>query len=190
MIWVSPSILRLNFSCAYPGLQGKLSLTVNSVDLAAIVEMVVENVRFAAEAKSIQIKTILDSNVGLLSGDSNRLQQVVWNLLSNSVKFTSEGGRVEVRLKQIGQQVRIVVSDSGEGIASDFLPYIFDYFRQEDGGTLRRFGGLGLGLALTRQIVEMHGGSITAESAGKSQGSKFTVMLPLINPNSESDKEK
>jgi PAS domain S-box-containing protein len=116
----------------------------------------------------------------LVTGDSGRLQQVIWNLLSNAIKFTPQGGQVEISLQSVGYQVQLRVSDTGKGISPDFLPYVFDYFRQADGATTRKFGGLGLGLAIVRHIVELHGGTVKAESLGEEQGATFTVMLPII----------
>lgn len=113
-------------------------------------------------------------------GDPNRLQQVVWNLLSNAVKFTPAGGRVEIRLMEVGNQAQIQVSDTGKGISPEFLPYVFDYFRQADSTITRAFGGLGLGLAIVRKVVEMHGGKVQAESPGEGLGTTFTVELPLL----------
>ncbi len=169
-------------------LQGKLSLNTVPVGLTFTIKAALETVRLAAEAKSIQIQTIFESNVGPVLGDSSRLQQVVWNLLSNSIKFTSQGGRVEVRLESIKDEVdthpveytQITVSDTGRGISGDFLPYVFDYFRQADGTTTRKFGGLGLGLAIVRHLVELHGGTVQAASPGEGQGAVFKVKLPLI----------
>jgi PAS domain S-box-containing protein len=177
-------------------LQGKLSLTVNSINLAIPIRAAMETVRLAAEAKSIQIQATLDHEVESVVGDATRLQQVVWNLLSNAVKFTPIGGRVDVRLEQIGSWepevesleaapipafAQITISDNGRGIDSDFLPHVFDYFRQEDGATTRKFGGLGLGLAIVRQIVELHGGTVGVESQGEGLGATFTVRLPLVS---------
>jgi CheY-like chemotaxis protein/two-component sensor histidine kinase len=162
-------------------LQGKLSLNVVAVDLATIIQSAMETVRLAAQAKSIQIQQTLDPNVASVSGDPARLQQVLWNLLSNAVKFTPEGGRVDVRLEQHGTQAQITVSDTGKGIRADFLPYVFDYFRQADATTTRKFGGLGLGLAIVRYLVELHGGTVEAESLGEGQGATFTVWLPLLS---------
>lgn len=116
----------------------------------------------------------------LVTGDSGRLQQVVWNLLSNAIKFTPQGGQVEISLQSLGSQAQLRVSDTGKGINPDFLPFVFDYFRQADGATTRKFGGLGLGLAIVRHIVELHGGTVQAESLGEEQGATFTVMLPLM----------
>lgn len=118
-----------------------------------------ETVRLTAEAKLIKLEVVFEPNVGLILGDAARLQQVVWNLLTNAVKFTANGGRVEIRLSQVNDCVQIQVIDNGKGINPKFLPYVFEYFRQEDGSTTRKFGGLGLGLAIARQIVEMHGGT-------------------------------
>ncbi|MEG4329417.1 PAS domain S-box protein, partial [Microcoleus sp. herbarium5] len=171
-------------------LQGKLRLNVAPVNLATIIPSAVETVQLAAEAKKIQIQTILNPDVGQVLGDTSRLQQIVWNLLSNAVKFTPEGGRVEVRLGQIEHQAQIQVIDTGKGILPDFLPYVFDHFRQEDGATTRKFGGLGLGLAIVRQLIELHGGTVFAESAGEGQGATFTVRLPLLNDDSRRQEEQ
>ncbi|MEH2054539.1 PAS domain-containing hybrid sensor histidine kinase/response regulator [Nostoc sp.] len=161
-------------------LQGKLNLNVCPVNLVMVVEAAIETVQLAAEAKSIQIQTLFDPSLGQVMGDPNRLQQVVWNLLSNAVKFTPTGGRVEIRLMEADNQIQIQVSDTGKGIIPDFLPYVFDYFRQADGTTTRTFGGLGLGLAIVRKVVEMHGGKVQAESPGEQAGATFTVELPLL----------
>ncbi|MEH2349476.1 MAG: PAS domain S-box protein [Nostoc sp.] len=161
-------------------LQGKLNLNICPVSLVMVVEAALETVRLAAEANSIQIQTIFDPNLGQVMGDPNRLQQVLWNLLSNAVKFTPAGGRVEIRLMEVGNQIQIQVSDTGKGISPDFLPYVFDYFRQADGTTTRTFGGLGLGLAIVRKVVEMHGGKVQAESLGEGLGATFSVELPLL----------
>ncbi|BAY08460.1 multi-sensor hybrid histidine kinase [Calothrix sp. NIES-2098] len=167
-------------------LRGKLSLNISGVDLVSTIEAALETVRLSAIAKSIQIQTILEPGIGLVSGDSSRLQQVVWNLLANAIKFTPHGGRVEVKLSLIASDAsndkyaEITVSDTGKGIHPDFLPYVFDYFRQEDGATTRKFGGLGLGLAIARHLVELHGGMIWAESPGEGQGATFTMRLPLM----------
>jgi len=170
-------------------LQGKLRLTVAPVNVATIILSALETVQLAAEAKQIQIKTILNPDVGQVVGDTGRLQQIVWNLLSNAVKFTPEGGGVEVRLTQIDRQVQIQVIDTGKGILPDFLPYVFEHFRQEDGATTRKFGGLGLGLAIVRQLIELHGGTVFAESPGEGLGATFTVRLPLLNDDSSRQDE-
>ncbi|MBD1848134.1 PAS domain S-box protein [Cyanobacteria bacterium FACHB-63] len=164
-------------------LRGKLSLNVSPVDLTSTIQAALETVRLSAEAKSIQIHTQLASEVGLVSGDATRLQQVVWNLLSNAIKFTPSGGRVEIRLERQGNTARMIVTDTGKGIHPDFLSHVFDHFRQEDGATTRKFGGLGLGLAIVHHLVELHGGTIEAASPGEGQGATFTVRLPLM-PNS------
>ncbi|MEA5604582.1 response regulator [Nostoc sp. UHCC 0252] len=160
-------------------LQGKLNLKMTSVNLASTIEAAMETVRLAAEAKSIHIEMMLDRQ-GKVLGDSVRLQQVFWNLLSNAVKFTPIGGKVNVQLECIDAQVQITVSDTGKGIHPDFLHHVFDYFRQGDSTTTRKFGGLGLGLAIARHLVEMHGGTIRAESLGENEGAIFTVKLPLL----------
>ncbi|MES1022855.1 ATP-binding protein [Gloeocapsa sp. BRSZ] len=160
-------------------LRGKMVLNVTSVNLVSVIEAALETVRLAAAAKDICIQKECSSEI-LVSGDSSRLQQVVWNLLSNAVKFTPTGGCIEVQLQQAGTHAQIQVKDTGKGIHPDFLPYVFEYFRQEDGTTTRKFGGLGLGLAIVRQITELHGGSVKAESLGEGQGATFTVQLPLL----------
>ncbi|MGL5794520.1 MAG: hybrid sensor histidine kinase/response regulator, partial [Waterburya sp.] len=160
-------------------MRGKLSLNQTPVDLNKMISSALETVRLAAEAKSLQIQTLLSLDVGTVMGDAGRLQQIVWNLLSNAVKFTNQGGQITVALTQIGTHAQIQVMDTGKGINPDFLPYVFEYFRQEDSSTTRKFGGLGLGLAIARQIVEMHGGQIGVESSGEGQGATFTVELPL-----------
>jgi signal transduction histidine kinase/ActR/RegA family two-component response regulator len=170
-------------------LQGKLSLNIAPVDLASTITAAMETVRLAAQAKSIQIHTALNEAIGQVAGDGDRLQQIIWNLLSNAVKFTPEGGRVEVRLERIGSQAQISVSDTGKGISPDFLPYVFDYFRQADGATTRKFGGLGLGLAIVRHLTELHGGIVTAESLGEGQGATFIVRLPLLKEAAGLDNE-
>ncbi|MEH2378122.1 MAG: PAS domain S-box protein [Nostoc sp.] len=161
-------------------LQGKLNLNICPVNLVMVVEAALETVQLAAQAKSIQIQTIFDPTLGQVMGDPNRLQQVVWNLLSNAVKFTPTGGRVEIRLGEADKQAQIQVRDTGKGIGPEFLPYLFDYFRQADSTTTRTFGGLGLGLAIARKLVEMHGGNVQAESPGEGLGATFTVELPLL----------
>jgi len=162
-------------------LSGKLRLNAMSVDLNMVISAALETVRLAAEAKSLQIETTFSPGIGMLIGDSGRLQQVIWNLLSNAVKFTPQGGQISVRLTQTGTYAQILVTDTGKGINPEFLPYVFEHFRQEDGAITRKFGGLGLGLAIARQIVELHGGKIWVESRGEGQGATFTVELPLLH---------
>lgn len=162
-------------------LRGKFTASASLVDLKFIILSALEIVKFTANAKEIQIETYIAENGGIISGDAGRLQQMIWNLLSNAVKFTPEGGRVEVRLEFIDRMAKITVSDTGKGIKPEFLPYIFEYFRQEDSSTTRKYGGLGLGLAIVRNIVDMHGGTVTAESPGVGLGSTFIVRLPLSN---------
>jgi len=140
----------------------------------------IESALPAAEAKGIQLEGVLDSGDNLVSGDPGRLQQVVWNLLMNAIKFTPEGGHVQARLKRFDSRVEIVIADTGVGINAEMLPHIFERFRQADQSSTRSFGGLGLGLAIVRHIVESHGGSVEAESAGINQGATFTVKLPLM----------
>jgi PAS domain S-box-containing protein len=162
-------------------LQGKLNLNITQVDLTTTIAAAIETIQLAAEAKCIQLQVMLEPNVGKVSGDSSRLQQVVWNLLSNAVKFTPANGRVEIRLASLGSVVQLQVQDTGKGISPDFLPFVFDYFRQADSTKTRKFGGLGLGLAIVRHLVELHGGTVKAESPGEGQGATFTVALPLIH---------
>jgi len=159
---------------------GKLRLEVRPVDLASVIESAVESVRPAADAKGIRIETVMDPHAGPVSGDPNRLQQIVWNLVANAVKFTGKEGGVSVQLRCVGSYAEIAVSDSGQGISAEFLPYVFDRFRQADATSTRRFGGLGLGLAIVRHLAEMHGGTVDANSAGDGLGATFIVKLPLI----------
>jgi signal transduction histidine kinase len=156
---------------------GNLRLDLRPVDLAQVVEKALDAMYPAAEAKSVAVTSDLDRPLEMAAGDPDRLQQVVSNLLSNAVKFTPGGGEVEVSLRREGSEARITVRDSGDGISTAFLPYVFERFRQ--GGGKSRSGGLGLGLAIARHIVEQHGGTIRAESRGEGQGTKFTVSLPL-----------
>lgn len=171
-------------------LRGKLSLDVRPIELASTIDAAIETVRLAAQAKSIEIKTLFEPNIGQVAGDFNRLQQVVLNLLFNAVKFTPSGGQVEIELKQMGSQAEIRVIDTGKGIDPQFLPYVFESFRQEDGATTRQFGGLGLGLAIVRHLVELHGGTVHAESQGLERGATFTARLPLIKTESSQSKDK
>ncbi|MCA1991115.1 MAG: PAS domain S-box protein, partial [Coleofasciculus sp. S288] len=161
-------------------LRGKLSLNTTSVNLSLVIEAAIDTVRTTAVAKSISLHPRLP-NIGQVSGDAARLQQIVWNLLSNAIKFTPNHGQVNITLEQIGNQAEITVTDTGKGINPDFLPHIFESFRQEDGSISRKYGGLGLGLAIVRQLVEAHGGTIKADSPGEGLGATFTVRLPLLN---------
>jgi PAS domain S-box-containing protein len=170
-------------------LQGKLNLKISKVNLENIVTSAIETVRLAAEAKSIQLETVLASDELTVRGDATRLQQVVWNLLTNAIKFTPHDGRITVRLQQVDKKIELVVSDTGKGINPEFLPHVFEYFRQEDSSITRRFGGLGLGLAIVKHIVELHGGTIRVESAGYGMGATFTVELPLIKVKQPKDKD-
>jgi CheY-like chemotaxis protein len=158
---------------------GKLRLNIEPVDLASIINAAIDSVQLAAESKGIELEVTVCSPARHVAGDSSRLQQVVWNLLSNAIKFTPSGGRVEVRLERAGANAQITVLDTGEGINPAFLPFIFDRFRQADGTSTRKHGGLGLGLAIVRHLVELHGGTINAESPGEGAGAKFTIRLPL-----------
>ena len=159
---------------------GKIRLDVQAVEIAGVIENAVATVQPAADAKAVRLHSLIDPRIGPVAGDPDRLQQVVWNLLSNAVKFTPKGGRVDVRLERVNSHVEIVVSDSGIGISKDFLPLVFDRFRQADSGSTRKTGGLGLGLSIVRHLVEMHGGIVHADSAGPDQGATFTVRLPVM----------
>lgn len=162
-------------------LRGKLRLTMRAVDLSLVISAALETVRLAAEAKAIHIQTLISTRPAIVLGDAGRLQQVVWNLLSNAVKFTPTNGQVTVALSSTDCQAQIQVTDTGKGINPDFLPYVFEHFRQEDGATTRKFGGLGLGLAIVRQMTELHGGTVAVDSPGEGQGATFTVQLPLAS---------
>jgi PAS domain S-box-containing protein len=157
---------------------GKISLQTRIVNLCAVAAAAFESVRMAAESKGITLRSLLPDEPLLVSGDTGRLQQVIWNLLSNATKFTPKGGTIEVRLAAVDQSVAVTVADNGQGISADFLPYVFDRFRQADGSTTRIHGGLGLGLAIARYIVEAHGGTVEVTSPGANQGSTFVVRLP------------
>ncbi|HEY9624630.1 MAG TPA: ATP-binding protein [Crinalium sp.] len=170
-------------------LQGKLSLDSTPTNLKTTVTDAIETVRLAAEAKNIQIQTQLEPTVDDVLGDAARLQQVVWNLLTNAIKFTPNGGRVEVELKTIDSDAQIQVRDTGKGIKPEFIPYVFDTFRQADSSITRTFGGLGLGLAIVRHLVELHGGTVEAESSGEGQGATFTVTLPLLARSKDANSE-
>ena len=157
---------------------GKLRLQVGTVNLDAVTTAAVEIGRPTAEAKGIRLDVLLDEEPVSISGDSERLQQVVWNLVSNAIKFTARGGQIRVTLKRLETDVELSVRDTGRGIAPDFLPHLFEWFQQADTGATRAYGGLGLGLAIVRHIVELHGGTVSAESEGDGKGAAFTVRLP------------
>ena len=161
-------------------ISGKVHLEVQPLRLHEVVNNAIEAVRQSAVAKDIRIQAILDSNLGLLvRGDSSRLQQVFWNLISNAIKFTGKGGRVHVVLERVNSHVEISIEDNGIGIQPDFLPYVFDRFRQADAAITRRYGGLGLGLSIVKHLVELHGGGVRVKSPGENQGSTFIVSLPI-----------
>ena len=168
-------------------ISGEVRLDVQPLDLAAAVRAAVETMQPAAYAKSIRLQAIIDPEASIISGDPNRLQQVFWNLLTNAIKFTPKEGHVEIKLARVHSHLEVSVSDSGEGIAPEFLPYVFDRFRQQDASTTRRHGGLGLGLAIVKQLVELHGGTIHVDSAGLGRGTTFRVMLPLSALRPEAD---
>lgn len=160
---------------------GKLRLNTEPVDIASVINAAIDSVQLAVDAKDIQLAVTLDPSARHTIGDSSRLQQVVWNLLVNAIKFTPSGGHIEVKVGRSGRNLKIRVRDTGEGISSEFLPFIFDRFRQADGTTTRQHGGLGLGLAIVRHLIELHGGTIKAESDGEGLGATFTIKLPLAS---------
>jgi PAS domain S-box-containing protein len=159
---------------------GRLRIDARPVEVRSLVEAAVDGVRPAAEAKGVFLSTMLGRDVGVISADPDRLQQVMWNLLSNAVKFTPQGGRVEVELRRDGDHASVRVADTGQGVAREFLPHVFERFRQADSSTTRQHGGLGLGLAIVRHLVELHGGTVRAESEGEGKGATFTVELPTL----------
>lgn len=158
---------------------GKIRLDVQRLDLSPIVEAALDTVRPSVDGKGITIRKTIDPNAGPVFGDPNRLQQIVWNLLTNAVKFTPKGGKIDVLVLRVNSHVEITVQDTGAGISSEFLPCLFERFRQADSSTTRRYGGLGLGLSIVKQLVELHGGSVKADSAGPDQGATFIVCLPV-----------
>lgn len=158
---------------------GKLRLDTQAVNVGHVVEYAIDSLRLASDARRIEVALSMDTNVGQIFGDSHRLGQVMWNLLSNAIKFTPRGGRIDVTLARDNGSLRISVADTGQGIATEFLPHAFERFKQEDGKITRAHGGLGLGLAISRHIVELHGGTISVTSEGEGLGSTFTVSLPL-----------
>jgi signal transduction histidine kinase len=160
-------------------LSGKIRLDVQAVAIARIVEAAVESIRPSASARGLSLTTALDPDVGPVSGDPARLQQIVWNLLANAVKFSTKGGTIEIRLERVNAHVEISVTDNGIGIAPDFLPHVFERFRQADASTTRRHGGLGIGLSIVKNLVDLHGGTVRAKSAGVGKGATFMLTLPL-----------
>jgi PAS domain S-box-containing protein len=160
-------------------ISGKLRLDIQRVLPVTFVEAAIDSVRPAADAKGIQLVKTLDSLAGPIAGDPSRLQQIVWNLLSNAIKFTPRGGKVQVVLQRVNSHIEMSVADTGQGIAPDFLPYVFDRFRQADASTTRKQGGLGIGLAIVKQLVELHGGSVHVASEGEGKGATFSVHLPI-----------
>jgi signal transduction histidine kinase/ActR/RegA family two-component response regulator len=166
-------------------ISGKLRLDVRSVDLLYIVNAAIDSIRPAADAKNIRVQTILEPSASPISGDADRLQQIVWNLLTNAVKFTPKGGRIQVKVHRVDSHVEIVVSDSGVGISQEFLPYVFDRFRQADASTTRVHGGLGLGLSIVHQLVDLHGGTVAVRSEGEGKGATFTISLPFAGATSD-----
>ena len=161
-------------------ISGKVRLDVQRVDLAVVVEAAIQSVLPALESKGIRLHTVLDPIGGTVMGDPNRLQQVLWNLLSNAAKFTPKGGRVQVLLERVNSHIEVSVVDNGQGIKPEFLPHVFERFQQADSSSTRQYGGLGLGLAIVRHLVELHGGKVRAKSPGIGQGSTFVVVLPLV----------
>lgn len=158
---------------------GSLKLDAKPVEIERVFQATVDVIRPSADVKGVALTAVIDVHGDVVFGDASRLQQVIWNLLSNAVKFTNEGGRIEARLRRVGNEVEIIVSDTGIGIEPQFLPYIFERFRQADSTSTRKYGGLGLGLALAHHIIELHGGSISASSPGRDQGATFRIRLPL-----------
>jgi signal transduction histidine kinase len=169
-------------------IRGNLPIITEPFDIIPAIKAAIDVVRPAAQAKKINLEALLDAHTQMISGDSVRFQQIVWNLLSNAIKFTPDGGRVRIKLIQDSDHVDIQVRDTGKGISADFLPHVFDYFRQADNTITRNHGGLGLGLAIVRHLVELHGGTVSASSTGLGKGATFTVTLPIIKaPNPSND---
>jgi signal transduction histidine kinase len=166
---------------------GRLRVELQPVDLESVVRAALETVLPAAEAKGIRLEAKLPEEATVVAADAGRLQQVAWNLLSNAVKFTPQGGQVQVGIERTGRHARLVVRDTGPGIAREFLPYVFEPFQQAEPAPARRQGGLGLGLAIARHLVELHGGRIGVESEGEGQGTAFTVTLPLLRAQEDHD---
>jgi CheY-like chemotaxis protein len=161
-------------------ISGKLRLDAQPVDLPTVIDAAVDTLRPAVDAKEIRLEVVLAYGAGLVLGDPIRLQQVVWNLLSNAIKFAPKGGHVQVQLQRINSYFEVTVSDNGPGIDLEFLPYVFDRFRQADSSSTRKHGGLGLGLAIVRHLVELHGGTVKVCNRTEGQGAVFTVILPIM----------
>ena len=170
-------------------ISGKVRLDVQWIELSAVLNESIETLRSTAQAKGVYLQAWLDPFARPIYGDPNRLQQVFWNLLNNAIKFTPKDGKVEVLLKHASTEVQVSVIDTGEGIAPEFLPYVFDRFQQGDASTTRRHGGLGLGLAIVKQLVELHGGNVRVQSDGLGKGATFIVRLPLTAVYSEPEQE-
>jgi PAS domain S-box-containing protein len=166
-------------------ISGKLRLDVRPIELISVANAAIDSLRHALDAKEIQLEMAMDPDASPILGDATRLQQVIWNLLSNSAKFTPKGGRIQIRLQRKNNNARLSVTDTGEGIRGEFLPYVFDRFRQEDSSRTRKHGGLGLGLAIVQHLIELHGGSVEAYSAGENKGATFTISLPVIKSTAE-----
>ena len=160
----------------------KVLLELQTIEPAAIIASAIDTLRPAADAKHISLNTAIADDAGTITGDPGRMQQIIWNLLSNALKFTPQGGKVDIDVRRDGARLAITVADNGVGIRADFLPHVFDRFRQADASTTRKHGGLGLGLAIVKHLVEQHGGTVTASSAGEMQGASFSVRLPLSMP--------
>ena len=169
---------------------GRMILDIQSLDLATVVGASIDSVRPAAEAKNIRLQSTFTSAGGTVMGDQNRIQQIFWNLLSNAIKFTPKGGRIHVVIQRVNSHVEVSVADNGQGVAPEFLAHVFDRFRQADGTTTRRHGGLGLGLSIVKQLVELHGGNVRVASEGKGKGSTFIVSFPLQPAREESNKTR
>ena len=159
---------------------GHLKLDVQSLDLPSVIRAALESLHPAAEARQIELQALLDNAAGPVWGDPQRMQQIVWNLLSNAIKFTPKGGQVQVQLERVNSHVELAVSDTGQGISANFLPHVFERFEQEDASSKRKHGGLGIGLTIVRHLVELHGGQVTAESAGEGKGATFRILLPIM----------
>jgi signal transduction histidine kinase len=163
-------------------ISGKLRLEVKPVNVEEVVRAAIETVRPAIQAKGLRLETSYDPKTPVIPADPDRLQQIVWNLLSNAIKFTPDGGWIRVTVAHVGAFVELTVTDNGSGIPPDFMPHVFERFRQADTGTRRRYGGLGLGLAIVRHLAELHGGTVAAESDGEGHGATFRVQLPVTHP--------